>query len=128
MPTPRGAFEAATRDRPWAIRSISSRSRSSFTLGHIGGHEIAFTNSALFMLIAVLAIAALMLIGATRPRALVPGRLQSVAEIVLRIRRQHHAEHAPASEGMRFFPLVFSLFMFMLIAEHDRASSPTASR
>ncbi|MFL6947072.1 MAG: F0F1 ATP synthase subunit A, partial [Xanthobacteraceae bacterium] len=36
-----------------------------FTLGHIGGHEIAFTNSALFMLIAVAGIS-LLLIGATR--------------------------------------------------------------
>jgi len=34
------------------------------TFGHIGGHEIAFTNSALFMLIALLVIAALT-IGAT---------------------------------------------------------------
>ena len=46
----------------------------------IGGHEIAFTNSALFMLIAVAGISALML-GATGQRALVPGRMQSVAEL-----------------------------------------------
>ena len=42
--------------------------------------EIAFTNSALFMLIGLLLILLLML-GATSPRALVPGRLQSVAEM-----------------------------------------------
>ena len=47
----------------------------------IGGTEIAFTNSALFMLIALALILALML-GATRSRALVPGRLQAMAEMV----------------------------------------------
>ena len=44
------------------------------------GHQIAFTNSALFMLIIVVLVAAL-LIGATAPRAVVPGRLQSIAEM-----------------------------------------------
>ena len=44
-----------------------------FSLGHLGPYEIAFTNSALFMIIALLATAALMLIP-TRSRALVPSR------------------------------------------------------
>ena len=43
------------------------------TLGHIGGHEIAFTNSALFMAITVVGIWAL-LMGGSSARALVPGR------------------------------------------------------
>src|SRR6266550_1897806 len=67
------------------------------TFGHIGGAEIAFTNSALFMLIALIVIAAIT-IGATSSRALVPGRMRSSA----------------GSEGMKFFPLVFSLFMFIV--------------
>ena len=41
----------------------------------IHGHEIAFTNSALFMLIIVL-LASALLIGGTAAGALVPGRLQ----------------------------------------------------
>ena len=49
-----------------------------FTLGHIGNHTIAFTNSSLYMFIAVLLIALLMLASG---RELVPGRLQSVAEL-----------------------------------------------
>ena len=49
-------------------------------LGHIGGAEIAFTNSALYMLIAV-AVIALLIIGGTSRRAIVPGRLQAVAEL-----------------------------------------------
>ena len=51
-----------------------------FVLGHIGGAEIAFTNSALYMLIAI-AVIALLMIGGTSRRAVVPGRLQAIAEI-----------------------------------------------
>jgi F-type H+-transporting ATPase subunit a len=82
------------------------------TFGHIGGAEIAFTNSALFMLIALAVIAALM-IGATSSRALVPGRLQSIAEMSYEFVADTLRSSA-GSEGMKFFPLVFSLFMFIL--------------
>ena len=50
-----------------------------FPIVRIGTAEIAFTNSAVFMLIGLVLILLLM-VGATRSRALVPGRLQSVAE------------------------------------------------
>jgi len=83
------------------------------TFGHIGGHEIAFTNSALFMLIAIAVIAALT-IGATSSRALVPGRMQSVAEMSYEFIADTLRSSA-GSEGMKFFPLVFSLFMFILV-------------
>jgi F-type H+-transporting ATPase subunit a len=82
------------------------------TLGHIGPYEIAFTNSSLFMLIALLAVAALMLIP-TRQRALVPGRAQSVAEITYEFVADTINSTA-GKEGMKFFPLVFSLFIFIL--------------
>jgi F-type H+-transporting ATPase subunit a len=82
------------------------------TFGHIGGHEIAFTNSALFMLIAIAVIAALT-IGATSSRALVPGRMQSVAEMSYEFVADTLRSSA-GSEGMKFFPLVFSLFMFIV--------------
>jgi F-type H+-transporting ATPase subunit a len=83
-----------------------------FSLGHIGPYEIAFTNSSLFMLIALLAVAALMLIP-TRQRALVPGRAQSVAEITYEFVADTINSTA-GKEGMKFFPLVFSLFIFIL--------------
>src|SRR5262245_62340038 len=51
-----------------------------FPIARIGGIEIAFTNSALFMLIG-LGLILLLMLGATRSRALVPGRMQAVAEI-----------------------------------------------
>jgi len=84
-----------------------------FTIGHIGGSEIAFTNSALFMLIALAIIGALM-IGATASRALVPGRMQSLAEMSYEFVADTLRSSA-GSEGMKFFPLVFSLFMFILV-------------
>jgi F-type H+-transporting ATPase subunit a len=85
-----------------------------FTIGKVGLHEIAFTNSTLFMMIAVAGIALLM-IGATRQRALVPGRLQSVAEISYEFVADM-LKNTIGEEGMRFFPLVFSLFTFILFA------------
>jgi F-type H+-transporting ATPase subunit a len=84
-----------------------------FPIVRIGSHEIAFTNSALFMVIGLGLILALML-GATRSRALVPGRLQAVAEMSYEFVAGTLRSTA-GSEGMRFFPLVFSLFMFILI-------------
>jgi len=83
-------------------------------LGHIGGHEIAFTNSALYMAIVVVGIAAL-LVGASAPRALVPGRLQSIAELSYEFVADTINSTA-GKEGMKFFPLVFTIFMFVLVA------------
>ena len=49
-----------------------------------------------------------------RPRALVPGRIQSMAEISYEFVANTCAKSA-GKEGMKFFPFVFSLFMFVLI-------------
>ena len=51
-----------------------------FTIGHIGNHTIAFTNSTLYMFLSV-AVISLLMIGGMAGRQLVPGRLQSIAEI-----------------------------------------------
>jgi len=80
----------------------------------MGGHEIGFTNSALFMLIIVVAISTLM-IGATARRAVVPGRLQSIAEMSYEF-VANTVQSSAGPEGMRFFPFVFTLFMFVLFA------------
>ncbi|MFZ5692548.1 MAG: F0F1 ATP synthase subunit A [Pseudomonadota bacterium] len=84
------------------------------TLGTIGGHEIAFTNSALYMLIAVAGVSLLM-IGATSRRAVVPGRMQSIAELTYEFVADMLRSSA-GKEGMKFFPLVFTLFTFVLFA------------
>jgi F-type H+-transporting ATPase subunit a len=83
-----------------------------FTLLRVGTHDIAFTNSALYMLIALGVVSALM-IGATASRSLVPGRLQSLAEVSYEFVANTLRSNA-GTEGMKFFPLVFTLFMFIL--------------
>ncbi len=83
-------------------------------LGKIGSVNIEFTNSALYMGIAVVLTAALML-GGTASRSLVPGRLQSVAELAYEFIADT-IRNTIGEGGMRFFPLVFSLFMFILIS------------
>jgi F-type H+-transporting ATPase subunit a len=87
--------------------------KSLFPIAHIGAIEIAFTNSALFMLIA-LAMILLLTLGATRSRALVPSRAQAVAEMSYEF-METTLRNTAGSEGMKFFPLVFSLFMFILV-------------
>jgi F-type H+-transporting ATPase subunit a len=84
------------------------------SFGSIGGQTIAFTNSALFMFI-IVALAALLMFGATAARAVVPGRWQSVAESLYEFVAST-VRSAAGTEGMRFFPFVFSLFIFVLIA------------
>ena len=84
------------------------------TIAHIGGHEIAITNSAIFMAITVVGIAAL-LVGGSSARALVPGRMQSVAELTYEF-VANTIQSTAGNEGMKFFPLVFTLFMFILVA------------
>lgn len=85
-----------------------------FAIGTIGGHEIAFTNSALYMLI-IVALLSILLIGATAPRAVVPGRLQSAAELSYEF-VANTLRSSAGPEGMSFFPFVFTLFMFVLTA------------
>ena len=80
----------------------------------IHGHQIAFTNSALFMFIITALISGLLL-GATAPRAMVPGRWQSVAEMSYEF-VANMLRSSAGNEGMRFFPFVFTLFMFILFA------------
>ena len=83
-----------------------------FTIGHIGNHTIAFTNSSLYMFVAVAVISLLMLVSG---RQLVPGRIQSVAEISYEFVAGMIRSNV-GSEGMKFFPLIFSLFMFVCVS------------
>ncbi|HEV7254798.1 MAG TPA: F0F1 ATP synthase subunit A [Mesorhizobium sp.] len=80
----------------------------------IGGLDLSFTNSSLFML-ATAAAAGGFLYLATSSRAVVPGRGQSVAEMAYEFVGNMLRDSAGAG-GMRFFPLVFSLFLFVLVA------------
>jgi F-type H+-transporting ATPase subunit a len=81
---------------------------------HVGGFEISFTNSALFMGIAVATVTTILLAAAARG-ALVPGRLQSVGELWYEF-IHNMVKNVLGPEGKPFFPLVFSLFSFVLVA------------
>jgi F-type H+-transporting ATPase subunit a len=80
---------------------------------NVGGWDLSFTNSSAFMLLAVVLTAGFFAV-AMRGRSLVPTRLQSLAEItyefVAKMLRDSVGE-----EGMRFFPFVFTLFMFIFV-------------
>ena len=81
---------------------------------NIGGLEISFTNSALFMGIAVVTVTGILLAAAARG-ALVPGRLQSLGEVWYEF-IHNMVRNVLGPEGKPFFPLVFSLFSFVLAA------------
>ncbi len=80
----------------------------------VGGMDFSFTNSSLFM-VATVAVASAFLFFTTSNRGLVPSRLQSVSEMSYEFVASMLRD-AAGSEGMRFFPMVFSLFMFVLVA------------
>ena len=76
------------------------------------GVDLSFTNSSLFMLLAAGGAAAFLTFS-MGGRALVPGRMQSVAEIIYEfIADVVRSNMGP--EGERFFPFVFTLFIFIL--------------
>lgn len=78
------------------------------------GLDVSFTNSSLWMVI-ILAVVSFVTIIGTSSRAVVPGRLQSLAEMAYEF-VANLLTGVTGKEGMRFFPLVFSLFMFVLAA------------
>ena len=80
----------------------------------IGDLDLSFTNSSLFM-VATLATSTGFLYLATSGRALIPTRIQSIGEVAYEF-VAGMLRDATGSDGMRFFPLVFSLFMFILVA------------
>src|SRR6516162_1086096 len=83
-----------------------------FKIGRIAERDIYFTNSSVYMLVTV-AVISLLMIGAGRQ--LVPGRFQSMAEVCYEFVAKMIRSNAGA-DGMKFFPLVFSIFMFILVS------------
>jgi F-type H+-transporting ATPase subunit a len=80
---------------------------------HIGGLDLSFTNSALFMVLAA-AVVSLLMIASFRGRALVPGRVQSIAELLYEF-VDDMVESVSGSEGRKYFPFIFTLFTFILL-------------
>ncbi len=76
-----------------------------------GGLDLSYTNSALFMTIGVTLAITLLMLG-TRRRALVPGRLQSVAELSYEFIANMIRDNV-GQDGRKYFPFIFTLFMFV---------------
>jgi F-type H+-transporting ATPase subunit a len=81
---------------------------------HIGKLDVSYTNSALMMTIVVVLITALIMLS-TRRAALVPGRWQSITEMLY----EFVADMVDTNAGhgaRQFFPFVFTLFVFILFS------------
>lgn len=80
-------------------------------LFEIGGHPIAFTNSALLMLLAIVC-STLFMVVAMRPRAVVPGRFQMLAEKAYDMVADM-VDGAAGEKARPFFPFIFTIFIFI---------------
>ncbi len=78
----------------------------------VAGVNVSFTNSAVMMVISVVLVTAFLTLS-VRSRALVPGRWQSLAEIFYEFVANMLRDNV-GSEGRKYFPFIFTLFMFVL--------------
>lgn len=78
----------------------------------IGNLDLSFTNSSLWMAIAVGLVYGLVMFG-SRHGSMIPGRLQSLIEMSYEFIGGLVSENA-GREGRRYFPFFFTLFMFIL--------------
>ena len=90
-----------------------------FDIGTFGGNgtpgsgtHLAFTNSALFMVLTVGLIMAFLILGSSR-RAIVPTRMQLMTEMSYEFIANLVRDNV-GSEGRKYFPFIFTLFMFVL--------------
>ena len=87
----------------------------------VGGVDFSFTNASAMMVLAVLCIMSFILLG-TRRHALVPNRWQSMVELSYELIAKSVRDNI-GTEGRPFFPLVFSLFMFILFCFYGLVKS-----
>lgn len=102
--------EAATHHGPLDQFAVSPF----YQLPELFGVDASLTNSSLFMLIAVAAVA-LFYVFAFAKQEIVPGRLQSLGEVIYQFVRGIVDENA-GHEGQKYFTFIFTLFLFILFA------------
>ena len=78
----------------------------------IGGHPIAVTNSAVFMMASVVVSAGLLYAGASKG-SMIPGRIQAMSELFYDFIANMIRDNV-GSAGKKFFPFIFTLFVFTL--------------
>ncbi|MEE9388468.1 MAG: F0F1 ATP synthase subunit A [Paracoccaceae bacterium] len=82
-----------------------------------GGEQVSFytpTNVTLWMALSVLGVVALLVLG-TRGRAIVPSRVQSIAELMYGFIYKM-VEDVAGKDGLKYFPYIMTLFVFILFA------------
>lgn len=85
--------------------------------GHHGAADVgmlSLTNASLWMLLTAVCVVLLLVVG-TRERAIVPGRVQSVAELLYGMIHKM-VEDIAGKEGLKYFPYIMTLFCFILFA------------
>ena len=80
---------------------------------NVAGYDASFTNSSLWMAVSVVAIAIFLFVGTAKPQ-LVPGRWQAAVEYLYDFVRNMLDDNV-GPEGRKFVPLLFSLFIFVLV-------------
>lgn len=80
----------------------------------VGSVDASFTNASLFMVVAIAAVTMFMAVG-MRKRELLPGRWQSLSEVIYQFVAGMVRENV-GTEGRAYFPFIFTLFMFILFA------------
>ena len=88
-----------------------------FTIRPLSGealHWYSFSNTTLWMAISVVAMVLLLVLGTSR-RAIVPGRVQSVVELIYGFIHKM-IEDISGHDGLKFFPYIMTLFFFILFA------------
>lgn len=77
----------------------------------VGGIDISFTNSALFMMLSVV-VSTLLFALCLRKRTLVPSIAQSVPETIYEFIASLLRENVGV-EGLKYFPFIFTVFLFV---------------
>ena len=79
----------------------------------IGNMDVSFTNSSVFMVLTVIAVSIFLILGIRR-NEMIPGRWQSMAEL-LYIFIANLLKDTVGTQGRPYFPFIFTVFMFVLV-------------
>ncbi len=79
---------------------------------NVNGYDISYTNSALFMTLAIVCTLGFFLF-TTYKRSIVPNRAQAIGELIFEFVANMVKENV-GQKGMKYFPFIFTLFLFIL--------------
>ena len=80
---------------------------------NLGGVDLSFTNSSLFMLISAAVVCIFLFLG-TKEKKIIPSKIQLLSEISYNFVAKMISDTA-GTKAKPYFPFIFSLFMFVLL-------------